>query len=251
MKIKTEKLFYTLIFLLTSLVFSSELYADKSSEDASLQYKYSSIELNLQKEQWLKTSVPLVTIKANVTLSQNENLIQTRENLLQKLNALNSDTSWDITVFDSSQSDSGLEEIRLQAQARVSEKNLNTLRQKIKNVTQPGLKMQVLSIDFTPSLAESEKVLADLRSAIYKETLLEIDRLNTLYGQKFKVKNITFNPVSPFPAMMAMNAMSMRSNNADQIKAKIDADTSSPTMLAVSSKVELNAKVQLVSETKD
>lgn len=246
LKAKFDKIIRVSCYIFIYMFFFN-VYADGQCVDNKNQY--SIIELNIQKEQWLKTSVPLVTISADATLNKKESLIQSRENILNKLNSLGEDFTWDITVFNSSQSDSGLEEVHLQAQARITEKSLNTLRQKVETLTQPGLKIQIIGIDFSPSLAETEKVLADLRSAIYKESLNEVEKLKTVYGQTFKVSNIVFNTVSiPLTNQATINTLAM---NTDRIKVKNEVDSVAPIVFAVSSKMQLSAKVQLMAEIKN
>jgi len=210
------------------------------------------VELQLQAEQWVKTNTALVTISADITLDKNNSFLQTREQLLQKLNNLAEKTTWNITAFNTFQSDSGLEQIHVEAQARLQETILGTLREKTKSLSKPGLTLRVVSTDFTPSLDELEIAKANLRSVIYNEAKQETDRINKIYPeQNYLLHSITFQPTQPMP--IPFNAMLARAT-ADGVGAgaaggsykNTAADTS---ILAVSTKMQLTATVDLSSST--
>lgn len=205
------------------------------------------VEFQLQKEQWVKTNTALVTISADVTLDKANSFIQTREQLLTKFATLAENITWNITTFNTSQSDSGLEQMHVEAQARLAENTLGNLREKTKELSKPGLTLRLVSIDFSPSAEELETAKANLRSVIYTEAKQEITRINKIYPeQNYILHSITFQPTAPTPIPLALNVMASRVADSTFGSANKNAPTDT-AVLAVSTKMQLTATVDLSS----
>lgn len=225
-------------------------YAKANINISSDFFNAGNIELQLQAEEWVNTNAALVTISADATLDKNNDFMQTRAQLLQKFSELagnnNGSITWNITTFNTSQSDSGLEQIHVEAQARLSENKLLTLRTKTKEMSKPGLTLRLLSIDFSPSLDELEKAKAQLRAVIYNEAKSEAARINKVYPeQKYVLRSISFQPTATPPIPLAINAMAMTSQNAvmgDARGAEGGGKAGEKTaVLAVSTKMQVTA----------
>lgn len=207
------------------------------------------VEFQLQKEQWVKTNTALVTISADVTLDKANSFVQTREQLLAKFATLAENITWNITTFNTSQSESGLEQMHVEAQARLAENTLGNLREKTKELSKPGLTLRLVSIDFSPSAEELETAKANLRSIIYNEAKQEITRINKIYPeQNYILHSITFQPTAPAPMPLALNVMASRVADGTFGGANKNAATDT-AVLAVSTKMQLTATVDLSSST--
>lgn len=218
------------------------------------------IELQLQTEQWVNTNQALVTISVDATIDKTNNFTEIRVQLLQKFAELaDQGTTWNITTFSTSQSESGLEQIHVEAQARLQENKLNQLRTKVKDLSKPGLTLRLASIDFSPSVADMENVKAGLRTAIYNEAKNEIVRINKVYPeQKYVLRSIVFQPVTPPIIPLAVNAMAMTNmamgsngggGHARGGSVNKESGGGNTAVMAVSTKMQLSATIELTPTT--
>lgn len=243
---------------LLGVIVANVAYAKSSVNVAAEIFNPGVVELQLQTEQWVNTNTALVTISADATLDKGNNFAQTRTQLLQKFTDLSdSSVTWNITVFNISQSDSGLEQMHVEAQARLPEGKLANLRTKTKDLSKPGLTLRLASIDFSPSLNEMETVKSNLRMTIYTEAKNEVVRINKVYPeQKYVLSSISFQPITPsLPIPLAINTMAMthgamgdggnmRGGNSGGGGSNTAESTA---VLAVSTKLQMNATVELAS----
>lgn len=188
-----------------------------------------------QTEMWVKTDDAKVTIDVNASLN-NQSLAAMRTSLLKNINSIAA-ADWHITRFDRQQSSSGLENVLVQAEARVPEAKLTNLRENAKKVTKPGETYVVSNIDFTPSLAAVEAVKKQAREVIYQQVNQEIATLNKDFApQKYTVKFIGFD--------LSGYARAERSND----KMMMMAARSAAPAFQVSQKVSVQARVMLASD---
>lgn len=204
------------------------------------------IELQLQVEKWVNTTTALVTMSSDATLEKG-NLTQTRGQILQKMNFLADKADWNITVFSIAQSDSGLEQLHVEAQARIAEDKLGSLRDKAKDASKPGLTIRVLSVDFSPSMTELEKAKAQLREQIYSDATNEMERINKAYpGQNYTLRSIVFQSALQPPSPMPLNVMAFGVAGGARAKSS-DANGSENAILSVGTKMQMSATVQLAT----
>ena len=90
-----------------------------------------------------------------------------RADLLKAIDGLAPDVEWRIVSFDRSTDQAGLERWRAVAKARLAENALGGLAEKARQASRPGLQLRISSIEFTPTLGETEAVRARLRDEIY------------------------------------------------------------------------------------
>lgn len=201
----------------------------------------SSVVLQLQNEQWVTTNTAEVIIGIDATLDK-LGLLQARDNVLKNLTLL-AKADWHLTEFNQIQNESGLEQLHIVANARVSEALLAGLRDQAKVMSKPGLAFHVLAINFTPSLGEIESAKANLRSDLYAAVQDEVVRLNKVYhDQKYIIHSINFSDAQPPMPMMAMNSLAVMGDAADKTK-------SAATILAVSTKIQMSATVELATNS--
>ena len=195
------------------------------------------VSFQVSSEQWVITKNAKVTIAVNATLNEAK-LANTYTNINQKLQKIVDNVAWHITTFERSQDKSGLEQLFVTAETRLTDAQLASLRARLQSISTPGETYSIASIDYTPTLAEKEIAQSTLRSDIYQKIKTELAQLNATYPhQKFTVHTITFNEANEIPAPRAM--MFARDASAKQ------STNNSP--LAVSNKLQLNARVVLAS----
>ena len=180
-------------------------------------------------EQWATTTSALVTVTINANLGES-GLETIHGQIEQNLKKISPNSRWHITSFNRSQSQSGLEQLTAQAEARIDSSHLGNIRSKAKSISKPGEKYTISDIVYKPSLKEIEAVQKILRNQVYKDIKQQLTQLNSVYpGQNFHVYRINFLPErfvpTPGPRMMAMakTAGSMDSSLPVSDKVRVDA----------------------------
>jgi hypothetical protein len=155
--------------------------------------------LDLTAEDWVGTETARVTVSADAAASGADAGTQ-RSDLLTAINGLTPGTQWRIVSFDRSTDQAGLERWRALAEVRLPETALGGLSDKARQASRPGLQLRIGSIEFTPTLAETEAVRARLRSEIYGKAASELEALERSFpGRKFRIGNIDFADQPPMP----------------------------------------------------
>jgi hypothetical protein len=148
--------------------------------------------LDLAAEDWVGTETALVTVSADAAATGADAGTQ-RADLLRAVDGLAPDAEWRIVGFDRSTDQAGLERWRAVAEARLTENALAGLADKARQASRPGLQVRIASIEFTPTLIETEAVRARLRAEIYGKAALELKSLEQSFpGRKFRMGNIDF-----------------------------------------------------------
>lgn len=195
-------------------------------------------------KQWVTTQSALLGVNISVTLA-NADLVKARADIMEHLNKI-AQGDWHLLAFDRSQDSSGLEKLDVQAQVRVDQTALTDIYQNAKSVSVPGAKYEVASVEFKPSLEETQGVLAKVRDQLYQQVNDEIARMNKAYPtQNYSVSNLVFvsgdNPPVQTPrAYQAkeMNGMVMMAGSA------------AAPALTVSNELTLTAMVEAASNRK-
>ncbi len=188
-------LLFILIVLNTIVVSAQTVYAEPLLNKIAYQ---------MTAEKWAATTTAKVLISIDATLDK-LGLATAHSQILQKLQKI-APADWHIVAFNRSQDKSGLEQLHVEAEARLSEKELASVREQTKSVSRPGETYAVLNIDFMPSNVEMEQAHADTRAMIYNNAKQEIARLNQIYPDlHYFLYSIEF--VSPQVAPTAMTKM--------------------------------------------
>jgi len=191
---------FSLILTLCGLFVLPLAWAEGEQADALL----NRVTVHLTAEQWVTTKTALVTIGVNAGVSD-VGVVKLQDEVLNKLGKISDQGVWHIVSLDRTQDQSGLEKIQISAQARLPSSALSGLRDQAKAISKPGETFTVDNILFTPSEDEFRAANADLRSNIYQQAQIEIDRLNKAYpSQKFYLHAIDFVGFPP-PIPVAQN----------------------------------------------
>lgn len=206
--------------------------------------------LQLNKEQWVTTTTANVIVSIDATLDR-KNIANTKKQILNNLTKISNQGPWYITLWEQGKDASGLEKLHAQAEARLPEQALNPLNEMAKNVSKPGETYKITNIDFSPNLAETEAVNAQLRSALYESAKKELQRLNAQYSeQKFYLHEINFSSnVLPLGAEKAATPM-MLANGGTSVASSSSSDNnmSDKSRMSVSTKITLNANITLAAK---
>ncbi len=200
------------------------------------------IDFQLSAKQWVTTQTALLGVNINVTLTSAD-LVKARADIMERLNKI-AKGEWHLIEFERSQDSSGLEKLYVQAQARVSQEVLTDIYKNAKDVSLPGAKYEISSVDFKPSFDETQAVLGQIRQRLYQQVNDELARINKAYpGQIFSVSNLVFvegnNPTQPrHYQAKTMNTMMVA-----------EAAPSAPA-LSVSNELILSAIVDVASNRK-
>jgi hypothetical protein len=148
--------------------------------------------LDLTAEDWVGTETARVTVSADAAATGADAGSQ-RADLLKAIDGLAPDADWRVVGFDRSTDQAGLERWRAVAEARLAETALGGLADKARQASRPGLQLRVASIEFTPTLGETEAARARLRAEIYGKAASELKALEQSFpGRKFRMGNIDF-----------------------------------------------------------
>ncbi|MCF8467759.1 MAG: hypothetical protein K9G33_10195 [Sneathiella sp.] len=172
--------------------------------------------LNLTTEGWVKTDTARVAVFVDL-VQQKESAEDLKKRIDGSLQSLAKDVDWRFTSSRQQLDQTGLNRWYVTAEARVQEAKLAGLEDRAKSASSPGYKVGISYVDFTPSLAEFEKLRADLREDIYKQAIAEADRLNKVMpGPEYHVRRVDFVQAHPSMAMEAApRTMMMKSGAAD------------------------------------
>ncbi|VVC76086.1 hypothetical protein AQUSIP_13910 [Aquicella siphonis] len=172
------------------------------------------VTLQLQSEKWITTQTALVYVGVNAAVTD-QGIGNVQANVLGKLKQLSDKAEWHVLSFYRQQDQSGLENIRMTAQARLPQSELSGLRNKAKAISKPGETYTIDNVQFVPSDEEIQQANTLLRNDLYMQAKSEIDALNKIYpNQKYYLYSIDFTGYPPSPAPMAMNAMVMEKTMA-------------------------------------
>lgn len=204
--------------------------------DMDLSQLQNKIILQLQAQQWITTKTAIVNVGVNASVTDHgiENI---QASTLQKLNQLSDKGEWHIVNFTRQEDKSGLENVRIAAQARLPQSELANLRSKAKSLSKPGETYTIDGVQFTPSDEEIQSANTSLRNNIYQQARVEIDAINKVYPeQHYYLHNVDFtNRIMP-----------MRAEENTLMMAKMNAAPAAAPM-AVGNKAYLQAVVEIAS----
>ncbi|TNE37083.1 MAG: hypothetical protein EP348_06195 [Alphaproteobacteria bacterium] len=149
--------------------------------------------LTLTTEGWVKTDTARVSAIVDLVQQQGQDAEAIKKRIAASLKSLADGVEWRYISSSQRQDQTGLNRWYIMAEARVPEAKLSGLEDRAKEASSPGYKLSIQQVDFTPSLAEFEKLRADLRSDIYKQAIAEAKRLNEVMdGPDYRVRRVDF-----------------------------------------------------------
>jgi hypothetical protein len=157
-------------------------------------------------EGWVSSQTAEVVVNVSASLTEDQ-LAKAHEDILGKLNSI-AKTDWHITQFNRNANQSGLEQLQVEANARLPESALINIRSEAKKISKEGETFTITDINFVPTLADTISVRETLRSQIYQQVQTELATLNKMYpAQHYAVHQINFREdMIPAPQMRAMVA---------------------------------------------
>jgi hypothetical protein len=166
------------------------------------------VSMQLKVEKWVTTKTADVFVGVNAAVSD-AGIEKLQGDVLNQLQQLSSAGEWHIVSYTRNQDKSGLESIQINAEARLPQSELASLRTKAKAISKPGATYTIDDVQFTPSDDEIAAANVALRAMVYQQAKTEMDAINKVYpDQKFYLYQIDFN--AP-PIVMPMAAMAQRS----------------------------------------
>lgn len=203
------------------------------------------VKLQLNDEAWVSTKTAKLVIAIDATLN-NSHLANIQSQLLANLKKIAQTEDWHITQFNRTRDQSKLERLQVLAEARIPEAELASVSKRVEAVSKPGAAYRIIAIEFTPSMAEIEKVRTELRSKIYKQVKIELTDLNTIYPDAhYFVHDIHFREdIAP-----AINRNKMLLFAAQNLPAH--GGTNEASSMQVSNQLQLAADVTLASTSSD
>lgn len=157
-------------------------------------------------EGWVASQTAEVVINVSASLTEDQ-LAKAHTNIVDKLNSI-AKTDWHITQFNRNANQSGLEQLQVEAKARLPESALINIRSQAKKISKEGETYTVGDINFAPTLADTVAVRETLREQVYQQIQKELVTLNKIYpSQHYVVHEINFREdMMPQPQMRAMVA---------------------------------------------
>lgn len=204
--------------------------------------KYAIIHFQLEAEQWVSTSTANVVVAVDASINQNQvSTIQQSINAgLQSI----AKADWQIIDMQRNQDSSGLENIHVQAQARIATAAVAGVRTQADNLSKPGIKYTIVDTQFTPTQADLDAAKAKLRQNIYQQIATELKTVNDTYGdERYQVYQVQLQDGNN-PQPLADNMMMARANV--NTVAMVAAPQAAPNP-AVDQKLTMNADVRLAA----
>ena len=165
------------------------------------------VELVLRAEQWLEASHPRVTVSINAALAEMDAgtmRIRMRDALAQ---IANKDTPWRFTRFERQTDRAGIESWSAMVEARLPETVLDDIAGRLEQASERGFILRHAGTDFSPSLADTERAKAELRTVLYRDAEAELGRLQDVFGDEdFALGIIEFRDEHGMRRPMAMRA---------------------------------------------
>lgn len=106
---------------------------------------------------------------------------------------------WSFSNMTRSTSSSGMEQIDLQASARVSEKENYSIEKRTRNVSTEGLAIRDIAVDTTPPTSMIEENESALRVDLLRKVNAELQIINKTMGggpSAYRVGSVAFQPVT-------------------------------------------------------
>jgi hypothetical protein len=101
---------------------------------------------------------------------------------------------------------SGLERLSFLAEIRAPEGRLPGLHAGAAQLSRPGLRLRVQTVDWAPSLAALEAARAEARAALYQRAAEEAARARARLGLPYQVGNLTLTPAPVVPPALHLRA---------------------------------------------
>lgn len=235
---------YNLLGIAVAMVITTTGFADTANSGVSITQNpvLNVVHYQTSVEQWVTTKTALVTIGVDASLNQ-AGMDNLQQQVNDSLKTLADNVVWQMTDDERNQDSSGLEQIHIEEQARLTSDQLVSIRTKTNTLSKPGIKYSIIDLQFTPSLAEIQVAQDNLRSQLYGKIKHEIDLLDKTYDENFYVHDLEFFSGNlPAPVPMAQNQANYKA---------MMVSTAPQPQATMSQRLIMNADVTLASTIKD
>ncbi|MDX1921943.1 MAG: hypothetical protein SFW65_02295 [Alphaproteobacteria bacterium] len=236
------------LVLLSALLLPSLVYAGEEAKPDDM------ISVNLVSEGWVQAKAARVTVSVNAAVV-GEKASSTRDTMIKAVGDLASKTAdnkteWRLTSFNRNQDPSGIEQWVALFEARLPESELGGIQAKAKTASKAGMQIAVVSVDFSPTLAEFEAVRAQLRKELMAQATKELETINAAYpDRKFRIANISFGGAGGImqPQVMMMKGRMAMMDAQVASAPQMEGVTNSMGGVETSQKIEMNASVSFAA----
>ena len=205
--------------------------------------------LELVEEGWVASDTARAMVAID-TAVRPENVARAPADIQAAIDGL-ADADWRVTSFMRRRDETGLPRWRVLAEARLDAAAVSRLNDRAEDASEPGFRVSVIGLDYSPTLDEREAALADLRTAI--RTRAEAERirlareLGTLDWRIGRVDTTAERFVADRPMMMT----TAETSRAVAAAPKSGGNDPAAPGLPVAERLMLSAKVLLVGTPQD
>lgn len=191
------------ITLVSFLATSSVALACDKTQDT-----HNTIQYTTQAETTVKSDSILVQVTGYATTTlQDQNSIQ--QQISDEVNNIVK-ADWKVKNVEQNTSNSGALNITLQLQARISQKDLNTLQKALENQKTSGKKLVVQVLDYNPPAKDIEAAKQKLMIKIFKNTQEYLKDFNKETNNTYTIQSIKYDDTTssyrPRSTVMYMKA---------------------------------------------
>ena len=135
------------------------------------------VSMSLSLEDWVTTETARTELAIDAAMPGSD-AGKVRGEMLSAVKGLAQNADWRFTRFDREQDSTGLEHWHAILEARLPEAQLSGLADRAKSGSRPGLQIKEQTVDFSPTLAETEATRTKLRGEMYKRVNDALAQLN-------------------------------------------------------------------------
>lgn len=146
--------------------------------------------MELSQEQWVKAEMAKVVVSVSAA-SKGEDFLSVRKEVMATLKKF-IDGEWRVTAYHRTEDSAGLSRINITAETRVEGKSLPDIYRRARELSRAGMQIKGVNIDYSPTLEEKEKALAEARQKIYTMAVKEAVRVSDVLSAPYKVWRIEF-----------------------------------------------------------
>ena len=229
-----KKNIVTLVLSLSSIILFTNANAMSAYHH---QQSQNTISFSTQSSTTVKSDTALVQVTVNATAMKNSK--QTIEqSATAELYTIVPHVKWDITHYQQNQAASGVTNIKMELQSRLTQSQIMTLTNSLKKPSaalNQTLTVKVLNYNPSPEMIENAK--QSLMISMYQSLQKQLEQFNSQTHSNYHIQNVSFNNANNYYAKAEpMMLMAEASNSTNQ------------EPLTISHKISLTAQVTF-SET--
>jgi hypothetical protein len=157
------------------------------------------VSMSLALEDWVTTETARTELAIDAAMPGSD-AGKVRGEILNAVKGLAQAAEWRFTRFDREQDSTGLEHWHAVLEARLPEGQLGGLADRAKSASRPGLQIKEQTVDFSPTMAETEATRTKLRGEMYKRVNDALAQLNQAEpDRKYRIESINFGFAAPQP----------------------------------------------------